>query len=229
MAMKRKRSVSYKHTPYKNPKRASMQNKERSDYQLVRNVSLDYKVADFSSSGTINTTGGILVLHGNMTQGSNYFNNYIGRKVELIGVDLRYEIVGAVSNAILTADQNNKTRLLLFQWMDDAAPTVASVLQITGSATAVLSPITINNFENINVLHDSLVSTYTTATTTGYASSTSFSKRVYIKRKKLRPIDFNNTTGGTSKGGIFILLSSDSAVAPNPSYTLYSRLTFTDA
>lgn len=201
--------------------------KDARDYAIVRSPRVDYKITDTTFSGSASTTATLDYLMANLVVGTGYLNNYIGREIFPAGLDFSIEIVGAESNAVLTADQTNLTRVLVFQWMDDATPTASLVLQSTAATTACMSPINFKNYNNINVLIDWRVSTWTTATLSNYASSNAYNARRYIKGKKLRAIEMDGSN--VIKGSIWMLVVSDSGVAPSPGFSGYSRLTFTDA
>lgn len=205
-----------------------MVRKDRADYAVARVIKPDYKITDAAfGPSAVTTAGTVLNLMTSMVAGTGYKNNYIGREIQPVGLDLRISVVGALSNAFAAADLNNQTRIMVFQWMDDAVPTVASTLE----GGSVLSPIEINNYNNIEVLYDENFATFMAAfdPVNNYGSSTSHTRRIYIKGKKMRNVEFNSTGGGLSKGGIYAVIVSDSAIAPSPTYAIYSRLTFLDS
>lgn len=189
---------------------------------------VDYKATDFLNGPTsITTTATILNLTTNLVPGTGFSNNFVGREVVPVALDVRYEVVGAVSNAFAAADYNNKTRVLIFQWEDSASPVATGILQNAN----VLAPISLINYENIDVLSDQIYSTYCSSydSASGYANSTSHTERIYIKRKKLMPLLWNSSASDFQKGTIYCLVISDSTVAPSPSFSIQSRLIFQDA
>lgn len=223
-----KRKASYNQgRKQKRPRTVALVGKDAQDYSIVRSPRVDYKVTDLAFSGSATTTANLFYCSANLVAGTSYVDNYIGREIFPAGFDFRIEIVGAESNAVLTADQTNLTRVLVFQWMDDATPTAALILQNTAATTACMSSIRAKNYNNINVLIDKTFSTWTTATLSNFASSNAYSMRRYIKGKKMRTIEMDGAN--VIKGAIWALIVSDSGVAPNPGYSGYCRLTFTDA
>lgn len=190
----------------------------------------DPKVTDTNNAGSITSTGTILNLQANLVTGTGYKDNYIGRKVTPIGLSVRFDLAGAQSNVFAGADLNNFSRLLVFQWMDNTTPTVATVLETIVGGAIVLSPILMANYNNIQVLVDKTFPTWVTYydSSSGYSASNGYNEVRYVKGKKMVPLEFTTSTVVPVKGSIWALLVSDSAIAPSPAYTLYTRLTFLD-
>jgi len=189
----------------------------------------DPKVTDFYYAATaVTSSGTILNLLANLTSGTGYLNNFVGRQLTPIGLDIRYQVIGCQSNALAASDLTNNVRVMIFQWDDAVTPTVAGVLQ--AASTNMMSPILITNYDNITVLHDKLYSTWITSfdATSGYANSNAYTRRKYIKGFRINPITWNSGAVDPQKGGLYALLISDSGVTPNPFVTLTSRLTFND-
>lgn len=224
----RRRTV--RRTPYS--RTTGMVRKDRADYRIPRVVKPDFKITDtFTNPTSITTAGTVINLTASMTQGANWKNNYIGREVQPVGLDLRFNLVGALSNAFIGSDLNNITKVLLFQWMDDAVPTTATLLESGATAAGPVSPILFSNYNNIEVLYEETFPTFIQAydPANNYGSSNGYTRRIYIKGKKMRTIEYNNSNGGTAKGQLYLLVISDSALAPSPTFDAYTRLTFLDS
>lgn len=234
--MKRRASQSYKSTPYKRPRQLksggttkAMVKKDASDYRILRSFRPDYKVTDAYYSIAPSTTPSFLNIYGNLTQGTGWKDNYVGREISPIGLDCRIHIYGSSANAFLTADYNNQVRFLIFQWMDDAAVTSAGLFESNISGLGYLdSPIDMANYNNIEVLHDETVSLWALVQSSTFSWGTCWNKRIYIKANKMRNMEFNTTVGNVSKGGLFCCVQSDSANTPHPLFYWHSRLTFLD-
>lgn len=237
--MKRKRSYSNnKSGPYKKRQQTTPQPRvQNAGYKLYKQVKQEFKIWDKDLAlVNANTTGAIYSLQtagtttAALTRGSDYYNNFIGQNLDVAGLQMRYELNGCISNAVLTADQYNHSRVILFQWLDSSTPSVSGVLQ---SPTDPLSPVLATNRPIINVLHDKIWSTYavhsdSTGGTTSDVSSIVHNKKVYLKGWKFAPIQMDVGSATYQKGGLYILVMGDSSVAPNPTFRFYVRTTFTD-
>lgn len=189
----------------------------------------DPKVTDYYYPSTaVTSTGTVINLLANLTAGTGYFNNFVGRQLTPIGLDFRYEVIGAQSNALAGADLSNITRVMIVQWDDSLTPVVGSILQ--APSTNMMSPISLTNYDNITVLHDKLYTTWITAydVTSSYANSNSHCRRKYIKGHRMNPVMWNSTAVDPQKGGLYAILISDSSVTPNPFVTFTCRITFND-
>lgn len=217
------------------PKGAKIPRIVAQDYKLARAVRQEYKIWDKDLAVVgVGTSGAIysLATAGSttaaLTRGSDYLNNFIGQNMDIAGIQFRYQVTGAVSNAVLTADQNNITRVMLFQWMDSTTPTLSGVLQTAAAGQAVLSPVLATNRENINILHDQAYSTWCQTSVATEANSNGYVVRKYIKGYKLSPVQMDTGSATYQKGGLYVLVVSDSSVTPNPSFNFYCRTTFTE-
>lgn len=156
----------------------------------------------------------------NLVRGTSILNNFVGQKVQPVGMQLRYAwTMGPLLGA---GDGTNICRTIVFQWLDTGVPAVGVILQ----NLSPLSPINIDNRQNINVLHDNLTSLCQQGGAALAYDAKAF--KVYIKGKKFVTIDYQNAAANLTKGGIFMLNISDSAVVPAPNILIYSRITYND-
>lgn len=231
--MKRGRSSSNlnasQYRPKKKPRLASMPVKQTIDYRILSQPRGEYKVTDYKNVQAATTTAVILNLTDNLAQGTSYKDNFIGRTLTPVSLDIRLKVIGAQSNAFAAADLFNCTRVLIFQWLDSAIPSASSVLEEYSAGYSEISAIRRKNYELISVLSDKTYHTWIQGTTSGgYTASNGYEKRIYIKQKKLAEMLYDKDTDTWQRGNFFALIVSDSGVTPNPYVTLYSRLTFLD-
>lgn len=191
---------------------------------------LEYKVTDEADIFAPTTGGYIQELTGNLVRGDGFLNEFHGQQISPTGLQLKWYCNGGLSNLIGPADSNNQTRAIVFQWLDSTVPSLTDILESSAAGFSVVSPIKVENRENINVLRDWCFSTYRTCYfgNTFESSSNSGNGKVFIKGKKFDPVQFKQASNATQKGSIYILVISDSSVAPHPGFGYYSRLTFTD-
>lgn len=214
--MKRKASSSSKYSKAKRTKRTS-----QTPSLLYKNPSFvnreldsnDYKVTDTLVNGQGVTTGGYIIsLLTNLTPGSGYNNNFLGQKINPVGIKINWEVV--------CGDATNLMRIILFQWFDSTPPLAATVLQ-----NNCLSPVLIDNRENTKVLRDELVSLALPSNTGNAIASGSW----YVKSKRIQQAYYNANANIWQKGNLYLLFISDSIIAPSPTISYYSRVTFLDA
>lgn len=206
-------------------------------YRALRSVHPDFKVTDSHNFGPIPNAPAVFIsLLENMSTGTGMKDEYVGRTITPVGLDVRLELVGSQTSTFLGADLYNNSRILIFQWMDDATVTEAGILQSVAEGLApgfkTTSPINFSNYNNIEVLVDENFQTFINAfepTSGSYATSDLKFMHRYIKGRKMREVEFDGTGGAsTRKGGLFAMLTSDSTADPHPSFNLYTRLTFLD-
>jgi len=238
--MKRKSSTSSTHKQYKKPRTVTMSTDHmtRPDRYALLPTRVthkpEFKVWDGFNTGTaISNTGSIFSCQGALLNGPLSEDNYIGNKILPQGLDFRFKVEGAADNLPAMVDDANVTRIILFQWMDASAPTVAGVLRTT-VGLPVFASVLQTNQSNFSCLADILIDTWKcaveiTASNTTLVTSTSASGRRYVKGKKVAGIEFNTLTPfAWQKGGIYVLAISDSAAAPHPNLAWTLRGTFRD-
>lgn len=209
------------------------------NYRIVRNPRMEYKVWDWDKiSQTASTTIGIFNLLSagtttpGLTRGTSSKNNFLGNIIDIVSIDFSYEIVGSTAVA---PDVYNTTRLMLFQWNDDAVPSAVTIFENIGTIQAPMSPVFFDNRDDINVLADirqvssPIAYDPTVGAVVGYSGV--YNGRRFIKAKngrKIGPCSFLSAAVTYQKGGIFCALLSDSIAAPHPTVNIYCRITFVE-
>jgi len=121
------------------------------------------------------------------------------------------------------ADTTNICRVVIFAWNSDdgvEAPTMSSLFQTTSTAY-------ISAFNRDNVRSKKLVVLYDTIMTLSSAGPMIKESR-FEKKWKKHQISFTATTTA-GIGHIYAVYVSDSAGIPNPLFTAYHRVWFTDS
>lgn len=228
MSMKRK--GSFKAGP-KAKKAKKVGNQTKFEKVQTRPNPLEHKVFDLDTTTTVTTAGTIVNMYSAFTQGVGYRNAYLARIVTPVGLDIRWHAVGPgqyTGAAGVLTDLYANIRLIVYQWFDSAIPTMSGTVQTVAS---ILSPINIDNYQNINVLMDEIISLDCTTYEHDVGAQTYTNKagRRYIKGKKMGPIELNTGAGQFQDGGIYYAVYSVSGSAPHPALEVYLRLTAVDA
>lgn len=174
----------------------------------------------------------------NMVQG-NRDTERNGDRIELAGsMDVILQVVGAETVALANADIYNTLRIVFFQYKDSAVsgvnPLPAQIF-LTGPSGVVDVHSLYNHDErqNYTILYDKTVTcvnnTNPPGTGTNYQGNHvhNYKFKVSLKRAKKLVQYVGAGTDGTNK--IYFYIVSDSAVAPNPSYTLNCKLFYRDS
>jgi len=169
---------------------------------------------------SITSSGTMYTVLSNLTRGNAALNNYLGDAILPTSVRVTYNVTQGPLGGV--GDGTNVLRMILFQWMDASTPTLAGVLE----TATVWSSIRWENKDNVRVLADRFICLAQNGSATD--SYDNKGEMVYIPSKKLMPIKFNNA-GNPQKGGLYILCTSDSSIAPYPFYTCQATVTYTDA
>lgn len=168
------------------------------------------EVNDTTVSTTINNTDPLQTI----VRGTDA-NDYIGDKINPIGLALRYHLIAG--------DAYNMLRMLIIQDKDVAgSPTTGTMFQ--NNIYPLTSALHRDFTSQYRVLYDK---TYT-LTTNGGGGAIPISKRMFIKGKRMRYIRFD-AAGNCTGGQIWIVAISDSSTASHPVFQVYTRLYFTDA
>ena len=215
--------------PYKKPRystpeaRALRQANTTIRYQRKTAGRVEMKVTYKNDAGSVTTTGVIDQLTANMTRGNAAIDNFLG--LEVLPTSVRVNIALTMGqSAIASGDGTNIMRVLVFQWYDSTLPAISGILQ---DATSPLSMLRWENKENIKVLADRLYALKQTGLQQD--SHDAISDRIYIKGKKMVPIQFNAAGNAVQKGNIYIIILSDSSVTANPYVVYHSQITYTDS
>lgn len=180
---------------------------------------VEYKVADAAAAASaIDSTGLVADLLNNLVRGTSYINNFLGNKIKPVGIQLRY--------SWRCGDPANVCRIVCFQWLNSTVPTTADVF---ATATGPWSALNFDNIQYLNILHDRIWNINDFFGSPA-ASRSQFGteKTVYIKGKRILPVDFASGSATVNKGGIYMALISDSGSATHPSISYYTRVTFAD-
>lgn len=203
------------------------------DLSVVRGPAIgEVKTAfvKISSSG-ITATGVVLDVFGGMTNGTAMRNQFLGRKFQPIGIDMRYTVHMPQGNYTTNGRFNPLCRVVLLQWEDTCViGTGPSITGIFEDQTTVHSGFELINWENIDVLHDALIPLTTTSSISATSQTgQSVSVHKYIKMNKLKPVLFNDVSASWQKGDIIFTYFSDSNASPVPLLDGWIRVYFTDA
>jgi len=210
-----KRKAAYgdhkKFVKYANKKPRKTQVAKLNELRSNRN----FKFFDFSIISDTVQTGSprIHSMLALLTQGVGS-NNLIGTQIRFISWTVRYA-------AFTGADDTQTFRLIMFQNNRQAVPTGLNTLQ---AQNLVHSPILFESRNEVIVLRDKHF-----AATPGFSGGQAELSHgtEYIQGRNMMRCGF--TAGGTvSEGAPYIMCLSDSAIAPNPFITIYSRIIFQD-
>jgi len=175
----------------------------------------NFKYFDFSivSDAVQNGSPRIHSMLALLTQGVGS-NNLIGTQIRFISWTVRYACFSG-------GDDTNTFRFIMFQNNRQAVPTGLNTLQ---ALNIVHTPILFESRNEVIVLRDKHF-----AATPGFSAGLDVLAHgtEYIQGRNMMRCGF--TAGGTvSEGAPYIMCLSDSAIAPNPFITIYSRIIFQD-
>lgn len=147
-------------------------------------------------------------------QGGISDNQYIGTKITLSGIRLRY--------AVTVADTYNMVRIIVIQTKGGYIPSSgADILQSVSNIRAPLSDFEIDYENRYTVLYDKLLDL-------ANVGDNIKTRTVWISGKKLRRVTFVDMAGTVEDGGIYMLAISDSS-SGNPGFLAYWRDHYKDA
>lgn len=187
--------------------------------QIARNK--DYKQAYSDQATTFSYSGTVYDLFTNLARGDNATNSIEGSKLIAKNVKVRVQVAAA--------DLSNAFRCIIFQWNDASTPGVTGVLSpnIISSTSA---PFAYRNWTNrhlYTILAD--VQGQTTANpNAGGGNGPVVNFVMYYKGRKLRPTYFASTSATIQKGGIYLLVVSDSSAVSHPGILFTSEIVYTD-
>lgn len=179
--------------------------------QLADAVNIEYKHVDITNiAGSVDYNGGLSSLVTSITQGVSD-NNRIGDSMKLQNLVLRFIGVRNTADSILRV-------MVIFDPMNKLAA-VTDVLQITGSALAVISPKNYDKRFQSRVLYDRTM-TLTTA------------DHPYVLEDVTIQIDqhtqFNSGTTTINTGDLKLLVISNVVTTNLPTFTYFARVSYTD-
>lgn len=139
-------------------------------------------------------------------------SSYIGDTITPKSLDFRYTMTNA--------DVSNMVRIIIVQNLAGGVPILGTLLQFTGTVSAIISPYQHSYRETYRVLYDRVI----------VLNPTDKLQAVVKKRIPIRnPIHFTDAVGTLASGGLYGIAISDSSVSPDPAGLLVWRLTYTDA
>lgn len=182
----------------------------------------DWKYCDtFYGPSSSTSSGNVISLTGSLSRGDAGIDNFSGNWINPAGLTVKY-----------TFDTNqtfNRVRIMIIQWYDGGAPSIAGLLASTSVPYATLCPTYATNTQTIKVLYDR---THVIAPTAGGDTTPIglgvVTGKAYISGKKMRKIRFPVSTTTPQYGGLYLIHISDDSLTSFPNCTFVSRLTFTD-
>ncbi len=203
--------------PQHDPAKNKLQSEVSRAVTQAFEANLERKLCNYSGASSVLYTGTMLSVTANLVRGDASVNEATGILIKPKKLILRY----TWSNAA----PYNTVRAMVFRWHDASSPTASGILQTTGSAFAPLSCLSWVNHRKITVLYDQICVLYDHGST---VAAKTFS--VVINPGKA-PIQLPLSGAGAipQMDGLYLLLITDDAIAPNPAVDVYMALEYTDA
>lgn len=188
----------------------------------IRSVTdLKYTDATIALTGILSTG---LVYSGTQTliRGANGFDQFAGNQITPTGFQMKFQAQnGGATPTFL--------RCMCVQWFDASVPTPTGLLQSLVAPNGPIAAPLVTNKSQMRVLYDKTYCINSQSGDGAVNGTSGVHGKFYIPSSRLKRIRFNATTAAIQDGGIYTLFISDKTIAPNPSVTFYSRLSFTDA
>lgn len=185
--------------------------------EIAREIEVKY--FDRSITGNIDSTS----LHAsNLLNGivrGTGTGDYIGSSIKPKSVELRGQMIAADV-------PGNWIRVIIIQdGSVSGTPVIGTMFQ--NASHPLYSPFNKNFTDTYRVLYDRM----TLCTNDGVTGNGFLAKsfRVFISGKKLRGIKFLGATGAVDSGTLWWCAVSDSSASAHPTFTLLSRVNYTDA
>lgn len=186
---------------------------------LMRTAEKKYFPASFDS--TVGNTSGLFFRLTEIPRGTSD-NARIGDSIQLTSMYFRGTVT--INTAVGAPDDYNRVRVLIFQWFDNTTPTADDIILnfSTNSTNVNLSaPYAHHTRTQFYIMYDALMDV-----ALGGLEVKKFGKMMTnIKRKKVL-FEKNSTT--KSNGAIYVFAYSDSAVAPSPIMSFFSKVNYRD-
>lgn len=154
------------------------------------------------------STGGNSIIRGTAE------DNYIGDSIRPVGFSMRMQFT--------RSDSTQLFRVVILQNKAGGIPLTTTLFQSVSNVTAPLSHFDKDYVHTYNVLLDRLISM-------DQIRDTTLVRTFKVSQKRLRSLWFNDGVGNIQKGGIYVLVISDSAVATHPTIDYRCRLYYKDA
>lgn len=182
----------------------------------------DFKQITFDTGGTtVSASGTLHNLCTSLARGDNGVNNFEGNSIQVKSIHLRCQVA--------VADTSNLMRTILFQWFDDTVPTPSSILASTMLGT-IEAPFSWRNWSNkklFKILKDDRTQVQALAQQTG-GNGFVVTYDIFVKGTKIRKTFFDTTGTNFQKGGLYLLVVSDSTAIAHPGFIAAGELIFTD-
>lgn len=182
----------------------------------------DWKYCDLFYGPTSSTSSGnVISLTSPLARGDAGIDNFSGNWIQPAGLTVKY-----------TFDTNqtfNRVRIMVIQWLDGGAPSIAGILASTSTPYGTLCPTFATNTQTIRVLFDRthIIAPTAGGDTTPVGMGVVYGK-AYVSGKKMRKMRFPVSTTTPQYGGLYLIHISDDSLTSFPNCTFVSRLTFTD-
>lgn len=182
----------------------------------------DFKQITFDTGGTtVSYSGTMHNLCTSLSRGDNGINNFEGTSIQVKSIHLRCQVA--------LADTSNLMRTILFQWFDDTVPTVSSILSSTMIGT-IEAPFSWRNWSNkhlFKILKDDRTQIQGSAQITG-GNGFVYTYDIFVKGNKIKRTYFDATGSSYQKGGLYLLVISDSAAIAHPGFIAAGEMIFSD-
>lgn len=203
---------------------------------LIRKGETKYLPIFSSSAAVAASTAGVFTSLTQIDQGPSQ-NNRIGNQVTLKKISFRMSIVPAENPA---ADTYNRVRVMIFKWKEDDGvntPALGEILDSTSTSAGILPvewPLNHVTRRDYTIIYDKVFTLNPTFAfnSSGVATgdfSRAESRTINVNRKLSGEVMFNGGSGVfTGHGKVYLLVVSDSAAVPHPSYAFAGNIFYKD-
>lgn len=190
--------------------------------ELAKNLERKYVMRDVNSVPVdyngLNTLTGLPAVYElyPTTRGTGPFE-YIGQKVKVTGVSVRYQI--------FAKDTTNLFRVIVAQWKGAGAatPTIDDVLRGVGTVYAPIELYENQIRSRFKILYNRLHNV-----ALGQSNEQAIGK-IWIPGTRLRVVDYGTVSGDVQDGELLLYVISDSPIANHPLFSARIKIYFTDA
>lgn len=143
--------------------------------------------------------------------GVGQVNQYVGSKIQPIGLTIRYKLTAG--------DTTNFMRVGVFQCSGTTTTSIGNFYETTTATDTQIKAYPAFAFNTLSDSHHSMVLG---------SDSNVIAGKIYIKGKRLLPLQFISGGSVITSGQIVMCVLSDSTILPNPTIHVYSSLKYTD-
>ncbi len=178
-------------------------------------INVEEKVSLLSSTNVFDFNGVIVPLT-YISQGTDYTNR-VGDSIKLQRIEIRNSFVKSNSSVTTTV------RCILFRDLDNygSAPTITDVMQSSGAADAPLSSFKFLNRKRFSILYDELLILCANGDQ-GQVNEIDMTHKGHVLY-----LGSGANIASQGKGGLYMLFISNEGTN-YPTYTCYSKITYTD-